>query len=80
MGIQVDDPVALDAETTFYANQTDPLKPAEPSSCSVGLRYRQINTPPAAPVFTATNPASPADENLPKLIGTRRRRRDDRDL
>ena len=28
-----------------------------------------MTTPPAPPTFTATNPASPANQNFPQLIG-----------
>jgi hypothetical protein len=67
-GIQVEQDVALDAVTQFYATQTDP-EAAETSACSEGISYRQITTPPVAPEFTATSPASPANVNTPSLIG-----------
>lgn len=65
-GILVSSPVTADSATLFYATQTDGL---EVSACSQGLRYRQVSSPPAAPVFTAVSPASPANENFPRLIG-----------
>jgi len=65
-GIEVTSPVAHDAITTFYANQSDGV---ETSECSDGLSYRQVSTAPGRPVFTAVVPASPADENNPRLIG-----------
>jgi len=64
-GIQVA-PVAPDSVTTFYANQYDG---AETSLCSEGLRYRQVSTAPDAPIFTSTQPLSPANENSPRLLG-----------
>lgn len=50
-GIQVE--VAPDAATTFYATQTDPTSPGEPSDCSTpGLTYWEgsvVVTPPSEP-------------------------------
>lgn len=66
-GILVSAPVAADSATLFYATQTDGL---EVSACSNGLRYRQVASPPDVPVFTAVSPASPANENFPRLIGS----------
>ncbi|HET6997397.1 MAG TPA: hypothetical protein VFI03_02320 [Solirubrobacterales bacterium] len=67
-GIQVDSAVAADLVTIFYATQS---KPGETSGCSVqGLPYRQVTNPPAAPTFSSVAPASPANENFPRLIGT----------
>ncbi len=65
-GIPVSASVTTDAITTFYATQTDGL---ETSECSAGLQYRQVTTPPGPPVLTAVNPASPANQNFPRLIG-----------
>lgn len=59
--------VAPDSETTFYATQTDL---GGTSSCSNGIVYQQVTTPPGPPVFTATNPASPANDNFPRLSGS----------
>ena len=58
------------AETIFFAKQTDPADPANPSGCSNGIGYRHVNGPPEAPVLTATDPSSPAGDNFPNLIGT----------
>ncbi len=69
-GIQVEVDVASDAVTRFYATLTDLDQPTEPSECSNGIEYQQVSTPPGKPSFTATVPASPADENQPRLIGT----------
>lgn len=67
-GILVTSDVKTDAETHFYADQTDPVT-EETSACSNGIGYRQVTTPPAAPEFTSTSPASPANANTPALIG-----------
>jgi hypothetical protein len=56
--------------TTFTATQTDPAEPGAPSDCSQPLTYRHVTEPPEPPVFEATSPASPADDNFPRLIGT----------
>lgn len=66
-GILVSSPVTPDSATLFYATQSDEL---ETSACSNGLRYRQVSSPPGAPVFTAVNPPSPANQNFPRLIGS----------
>ena len=66
VGIEVE--VAPGSVTTFYAKQ---FKGAEESLCSTpGLSYRQVKTAPAPPVFSAVNPASPANDNFPRLLGT----------
>jgi hypothetical protein len=61
--------VTVDPEstTTFYATQTNPT---ETSTCSQGVAYRQVSGAPGAPSLTAVNPASLANFNLPRLIGT----------
>jgi hypothetical protein len=56
--------------TTFTATQTDPTDPTEPSDCSQPLTYRHVIEPPEPPVFEATNPTSPANDNFPRLIGS----------
>ncbi len=67
-GIQVT--VAPDSTMTFYATQTDPADPTNPSVCSTpGLTYRQA-TPPGPPTLTSVSPASPADDNNPDVIGS----------
>jgi hypothetical protein len=63
--------VAPGTTTEFFATQTDPDEPLDPSQCSdPGLVYRHVTGPPQAPVLTAVNPASPADDNMPRLIGS----------
>lgn len=59
--------VGLDSETTFYAKQTGI---EGPSGCSNGITYRQVASAPAAPVFSGVTPASPANENFPRLQGS----------
>jgi hypothetical protein len=59
--------IAPDSVTTFYATQADA---SGTSACSNGLAYRQVTTPPDPPVLGSVNPASPANENFPHLIGT----------
>lgn len=59
--------VSPDTTTTFYANQTGV---GGTSECSNGISYRQVSSAPPAPVFTGVTPASPADENFPRLRGT----------
>lgn len=67
-GIQIEAGiVAPDSQTTFYATV---IESGELSKCSDGFVYRQVSSPPTAPVFTATVPASPANNNQPRLGGT----------
>ncbi len=68
-GIQVSQDVRLDWTTTFYATETDPENPSEPSPCSNGIAFQQVTTPPAPPEFTHTVPASPGADTLPHLFG-----------
>jgi hypothetical protein len=42
---------------------------SEKSACSNSIAYRQVEDPPAVPVFSRSSPASPADNNSPRLIG-----------
>ena len=64
-GIQVT--VAAEAVTTFYATQSNG---GETSQCSAqGFDYRQVSTAPAAPSLDSTAPPSPANDNLPRLVG-----------
>jgi hypothetical protein len=55
-----------DSETTFWATQTGI---GGTSSCSNGITYRQVASSPDPPVFTGVTPASPADQNFPRLQG-----------
>lgn len=41
-----------------------------PSDCSDPIAYREDSTPPAPPVLTGSDPASPADDPSPKILGT----------
>jgi hypothetical protein len=60
--------VGAGSTTTFYATIRDSTGT---SPCSTeNVTYRQVNGPPNAPVFNAVTPASPADDNLPHLIGS----------
>ena len=58
--------VAPDSVTAYYANVSSGL---ETSECSEGLTYRHVSTPPATPVLTGVSPASPANDNFPRLLG-----------
>ncbi|MEX2108380.1 MAG: hypothetical protein WD827_05795 [Solirubrobacterales bacterium] len=68
-GILVESDVSKDATTTFFAKQTDPTDPGNPSECSKGLAYRQVTTPPGQPVLTSVTPDSPSNNNFPQLGG-----------
>jgi hypothetical protein len=63
-GIQVT--VPPDSVTDFYATETNI---SGVSSCSKGLEYQQVSTAPAPPIFSASTPASGANENFPRLGG-----------
>lgn len=67
-GIQVSAPLAPDSLTVFYAKQNN----AETTSAcsSQGVVYRQVTTPPGAPVLESVSPPSPANGNFPHLIGS----------
>jgi len=68
LGVLVDSPVTPDSVTTFYATQSNET---ETSECSPqGLPYRQVSTPPGTPVLESVNPASPANQNFPRLLGS----------
>jgi hypothetical protein len=70
-GIKLSQELPRDTATTLYATQSDPATHEE-SRCSKGIVYEQVTTAPAAPSFTETVPASPANNNNPALIGTAR--------
>jgi hypothetical protein len=60
--------VAQDSTTAFYATQSNATGT---SICSPeGTTYRQVTTPPATPVLQSVDPASPANDNSPRLFGT----------
>jgi len=61
--------VTDDSTTTFYATATD--QAGETSSCSTSsIAYVESSPGPAAPILTSTDPASPANDNAPKLRGS----------
>jgi DNA-binding beta-propeller fold protein YncE len=61
--------VADDSTTTFHATATD--AGANTSACSTSsITYAEDSTPPATPSVTATAPASPANNNSPKVVGS----------
>jgi glucose/arabinose dehydrogenase len=59
--------VADDSTTQLSASAIDAA--ANVSGCSQPLAYVEDSTPPAAPAITATSPPSPADDNVPEVIG-----------
>ena len=65
-GIQV--PVPSDSTTTLHAVAID--QAANRSGCSAGLSYTEDSTAPAPPVLLATVPASPANDNAPRVSGS----------
>jgi hypothetical protein len=66
-GIELTTPVATNSLTTFYAKQSDENGV---SRCSGGLNYRQVTGPPESPTLTSVDPASPANDNTPYVIGS----------
>src|SRR4051794_1482078 len=59
--------VADNSTTTFHATAT---VGGETSDCSpAGLTYVEDSTPPATPTINSTSPASPSDEQHPKVLG-----------
>ena len=61
--------VANDTTTTFYATATDMAGNA--SACSApGTTYVEDSTPPANPILSGTSPASPANDNAPRVMGS----------
>ena len=65
-GIQIN--VADNTTTQVKATATDGANNTSP--CSPAITYIEDSSPPAAPVLTSTNPASPANNNTPRVIGT----------
>jgi hypothetical protein len=59
--------IAANSVTTFYATQADG---SGTSPCSEGLKYRQVTTAPEPPVPSSVSPASPADNNSPRVFGS----------
>ncbi len=68
-GVQASPAVTPDAVTTFYAREIDPVEGESPCSTQ-GIAYRQVTNPPGAPVLESVTPASPANDNLPRLTGS----------
>jgi hypothetical protein len=64
-GVQVS--VGVGTTTAFSATNSDS---SGISACSNSIEYRQVSDPPATPSVTGVDPASPADDNLPHVIGT----------
>lgn len=60
--------VANDAVTRLTATATNSAD--NTSACSAPFTYTEDSTPPAAPTISGTDPASPADENNPKVKGS----------
>jgi hypothetical protein len=57
-----------DSTTTFYATAT---VGGETSGCSpVGLTYVEDSTPPPLPTVSGTSPASPSNDQSPKVFGS----------
>lgn len=65
-GIKVS--VADNTTTTFYADASNSWGASPCSTTSV--TYVEDSAPPAKPSVTSTNPASPANNNVPKVIGS----------
>ncbi len=61
--------VAPDSTTTFYANATDGASNVSPCS-NPGLTYQQVTTGPGPPSPASVSPASPANDNTPKISGS----------
>jgi hypothetical protein len=66
-GIQVT--VAPDSTTTFYATATDGALSVSPCS-NPGLVYQQVTTGPGPPTPSSVSPASPANDNAPRVSGS----------
>lgn len=60
--------VEKESTTTFYASVTNSESVA--SACSTSSVAYVQHTPPAAPTFSSSNPASPANNNAPRIIGS----------
>src|SRR5204863_620842 len=61
--------VADNTSTSFYATATDAAN--NTSACSsTSVTYVEDSNAPAAPTVSSTSPASPANNNAPKIIGS----------
>jgi hypothetical protein len=63
-GVQVS--VEVGTTTTFSVTNSDN---SGVSACSNPIDYRQVSDPPSTPTVTGVDPASPADDNLPHILG-----------
>ncbi len=61
-------PVLDDTTTALRATATD--QAGNVSTCSTSISYQEDSTAPAAPTLGSTNPASPANNNAPRVIGS----------
>jgi hypothetical protein len=59
--------VTMGSNTTFSATNSDF---SGVSKCSNNITYQQVSDPPGVPDVTAVDPPSPADDNLPHIIGS----------
>src|SRR5205085_2259202 len=60
--------VADNTTTTYYATATDAA--ANVSPCSSGVTYVEDSSAPVAPSSLSVSPASPANDDSPKISGT----------
>jgi hypothetical protein len=61
--------VAPDSTTIFYATATDGALSVSPCS-NPGLTYQQVTSGPGPPTPTSVSPASPANDNTPRVTGS----------
>jgi CSLREA domain-containing protein len=67
IAVTVDD----NSTTTFYASATDPSDSSKTTGCSVAsVTYVEDSIPPDPPTVSATDPASPANDNQPEVKGS----------
>ncbi len=60
--------VTDDSTTVFYATATDAAGNMSP--CSAGVSYVEDSIAPAAAIMGGTSPASPRNDNSPRILGT----------
>jgi hypothetical protein len=60
--------VPANSTTSLSATATD--KAGNVSACSASLDYAEDSTPPAAPVISGSNPASPGQSTTPQIFGS----------
>ncbi|MDX6616829.1 MAG: hypothetical protein QOD60_1920 [Solirubrobacterales bacterium] len=61
--------VSDNSTNTFKATATDPVGNVSPCSSS-SVTYQEDSTIPVAPTLSGTSPASPANNNSPKILGS----------